>query len=153
MKTALISGTFIAFILSIGVWHRTTISAVAQPDEHSLQQRIVSKEREELDSLKTGNIELFSSLLADDAVFVDVGGADNKANVVKRTADFRLTEYAMDDIRFVSVSANSGLIVYKLAEKGTSHGKEFAGTVYVSALWAERSGHWVCLFSQETAAT
>lgn len=119
----------------------------------SLMQQIVSKEREELDSLKTGKMELFSSLLADEAVFVNAHGSADKAEVVKNTSDFRLQEYSMEDVRFVPVSDGSGLIVYKLTEKGTSHGKEFAAEVYVSALWTERAGKWICLFSQETAAT
>jgi len=58
----------------------------------------------------------------------------------------------MDDVRFVPVSADSGLIVYTLTESGTSHGKEFAAKVNVSALWLKRDGKWLCAFSQETAA-
>jgi hypothetical protein len=113
---------------------------------------MVSKEREELDSLKTGNMELFASLLADEAVFVDAHGSASKAEVMKNASDFRLQEYSMEDVRFVPVSEASGLIAYKLTEKGISHGKEFAAQVYVSALWTERGGKWICLFSQETSA-
>jgi hypothetical protein len=122
------------------------------PSGSPMQQQIVSKEREELDSLKTGNMELFASLLADEAVFVDAHGSASKAEVVKNTSDFRLQEYSMEDVRFVPVSETSGLIAYKLTEKGISHGKEFAAQVYVSALWTARGGKWICLFSQETSA-
>jgi hypothetical protein len=62
------------------------------------------------------------------------------------------TEYAIEDVRFVPLSDASGLISYKIAEKGVSHGHEFAAHVYVSSIWAERGGKWACLFSQETAA-
>jgi hypothetical protein len=58
----------------------------------------------------------------------------------------------MDNIGFVPISANTGLITYRIAEKGVSHGKEFSARVYVSSLWTERGNRWVCLFSQETAA-
>jgi hypothetical protein len=58
----------------------------------------------------------------------------------------------MDDVRFVPLSVTSGLIEYKIAEKGVSHGKEFAAQAYISSIWAEREGKWLCLFSQETAA-
>lgn len=58
----------------------------------------------------------------------------------------------MEHVRFVPLSAKSGLIAYKISETGTSHGKSFSAKVYVSAIWAERGGKWVCLFSQETAA-
>jgi hypothetical protein len=58
----------------------------------------------------------------------------------------------MDDVRFVPLSVTSGLIVYKITEKGVSHGRDFAVQAYISSIWAERAGKWVCLFSQETGA-
>jgi hypothetical protein len=119
----------------------------------SLEQQIVSKEREAVDALKAGNVELFGSLLADDAVLVDSHGPATKAQVLQNVAGFRISEYSMEDVRFVPVSDKSGLITYKFTESGTSHGKEFSATVYVSTLYAQRGGKWVSLFSQETAAT
>jgi hypothetical protein len=117
-----------------------------------LQQQIVSKEREELECLKTGDLKHFAELLADDAIFVDDHGAASKSEIVEHTAEFRLTEYTIDDVKFVPLSTKSGLISYKIRERGNSHGKEFTAQVYVSALWAERGGKIVCVFSQETAA-
>ena len=118
----------------------------------SLQDQIVSKEREELDTLKSGNLEQFAALLAEDAMFVDTHGPAGKAEIVKNTAEFRLADYSMEGVRFVPVSADSGLITYKITESGASHGHQFTATVYVAALWAKRAGKWFCLFSQETAA-
>jgi hypothetical protein len=117
-----------------------------------MQQRIVAKESEELDALKNGDLNAFASLLADEAVFLNARGPSTKADVIKHIAEFKLLEYSMQDVKFVPVSRNSGLIAYKLTEKGVSHGKEFTDQVYVSALWTEREGKWVCLFSQETEA-
>jgi hypothetical protein len=117
----------------------------------SMQQQIVAKESEELDALKSGDLNVFASLLADEAVFLNARGPSSKAEVVKHVAEFKLLEYSIDDVRFVPVSKNSGLITYKLTEKGAVHGKEFTDHVYISALWTERGSKWVCLFSQETA--
>ncbi len=55
-------------------------------DEDSLQKTIVEQERKELDCLKTGNMELFSTLIANDAVFVNARGTAGKAEVVKNTS-------------------------------------------------------------------
>lgn len=148
MKTAFTSVMLIAFVIS-------KLPSVAADTSHSmdaLQQQIVSKEREELDSLKTGGLERFASLLADDALFVDAHGPASKAEVMENVSGFRLLDYSMENVRFVPFSAESGLITYTVTEKGISHGKEFAAHVYVSAVWAKRAGRWVCLFSQETAA-
>ena len=118
----------------------------------SLQQQIVAKESEGLDALKTGHVEIFASLTADEAVFVDAAGPTTKAEVIKNVAGFTLTDHSMEDVRFVQLSAESGLISYKIHEKGVSHGHEFAAQAYVSSIWAQRAGKWMCLFSQETAA-
>ena len=118
----------------------------------TLEDQVVAQERAELECLKTGDMTTFASLLADDAVFVDARGADGKATVVEHTAAVRLHEYTMSEVKVIPISADSAMIVYKLAQRGSSHGKEFAGEVRASALWVKRSGKWQCVFSQETAA-
>jgi len=127
-------------------------AAIGSAQPQSLQQQIVAKERQGLDDLKTGNYDEFASLTADDAVFVDSHGPATKAEVMDHTREFRLSDYSMEDVRFVQLSAKSGLIVYTISETGTSHGKPFSAKVHVSSIWAERGGKWVCVFSQETAA-
>jgi hypothetical protein len=130
----------------------TAFSHAQQRPGDALRDEIVAQERSGLDALKIGDVKAFTDSLADDAVFVDSQGPASKDVVVKNVADFRLREYAMSDIRFVALSADSGLLVYRMAENGTSHGKEFAAKVNVSSIWLRRNGRWVCLFSQETAA-
>lgn len=124
----------------------------AESSGDTLKQPILSKEREELECLKTGDLKHFGELLADDAIFVDDHGPVSKSEIVEHTAEFRLTEYTIDDVKFVPLSTTSGLISYKIRERGNSHSKEFTAQVYVSALWEERGGKMVCVFSQETAA-
>ena len=126
------------------------ISAYAQQD--TLKEKILAHERQGLDSLKTGDLAAFGASTADEAVFVDAHGPADKAQVLKNTAEFRLTEYAIEDVHFLPLSSKSGLIAYHLTESGTSHGKQFTAKVYVSSIWAVRKGKWLCLFSQETAA-
>lgn len=143
-----------ALLLGSDASHTTTGMAAAQVVQGTptLEQRITALERKELDAIKDGNINLFSDLLAEDAVFLNNRGFGDKALVVKNTSAFKLTEYSMEHVKVVPLSANSGLIAYRLTEKGNSHGQEISGQVYASAAWAERGGKWVCLFSQETPA-
>jgi hypothetical protein len=61
-------------------------------------------------------------------------------------------DYSMDDVKVVPLSQNSGLIAYKLTQKVSSHAKEFSTQAFASAIWAERNGKWVCIFTQETPA-
>jgi hypothetical protein len=122
----------------------------SQRDENVMERQIIAKEREGLDALKAGDLERFGNLTADEAVLVDAHGPASKAQVLKNVAGFTLTEYSMEDVRFVPISAETGLISYKITEKGVSHGKEFTAQAYVSSVWTERSKQWLCLFSQET---
>jgi len=116
----------------------------------SLQEQIVAKEREGLDALKTGNLDIFAKSTADEAIMVDAQGPATKAQVLKNVGEFKLTDYSIDDLKFVPVSATTGLITYKITESGVSHGHEFTAKAYVSSLWTKRAGRWLCLFSQET---
>lgn len=58
----------------------TAIAAFAQQD--TLQSKVLAKERQGLDCLKTGNLAEFAALTADDAIFVDAHGPANKAQVI-----------------------------------------------------------------------
>ena len=118
----------------------------------SFRDQIIAQERAELDALKTGDMTTFSNLVAEDAVFLDSQGPAGKAVIVQHTVEFRLHDYTMSGVQVVPASPDSGLIIYKIDETGTSHGKEFKASVYVSALWVKRGGKWQCAFSQETAA-
>jgi hypothetical protein len=120
--------------------------------DSSMQEKVTAKEREGLEALKTGDVAHFGELTADDAVFVDPHGIASKADVMKNVAGFRLTDFTMEDVKFLQVSDKAGLISYKLTEKGVTHGKDFTAMVFVSSIWAERNGKWLCEFSQETTA-
>jgi ketosteroid isomerase-like protein len=104
----------------------------AQTD--SLKDQIVAQERAGLDALKTGDLTAFANATADDAIFVDGAGPASKEQVMKNVAGFRLTGYTMTDVRFVALSADSGLIVYRVTETGVSRGKEFTSKVIVSSI-------------------
>lgn len=125
-------------------------AALAQ--DGPLAREVLAKERQELDTLKSGDYDQFASLLADDAMFVDAHGPATKEVVVSNTKEFRLQDYTIENPKFVRVSKDSLMLIYKITESGISHGHSFSATVYASALWAKRNGKWLCLFSQETAA-
>jgi Domain of unknown function (DUF4440) len=148
------TATFVALLVSHSVALRTAglttqIAATTPPED--IQQQVVAAERRGLDALKAGDVAEFGRLTADEAVFVDDHGPASKAEVLKNVAGFTLTDYSMEDVRFVPISWRTGLISYKTTEKGSSHGHEFSAQVYVSSVWTKRGNDWVCLFSQETA--
>jgi ketosteroid isomerase-like protein len=118
----------------------------------ALREQIIAQERAGLDALKTGDLAKFGASIAEDAVFVDAHGPATKAEIMEHTAEFRLHDYTMSDVRFIPLSSESGMIIYLVTESGTSHGKDFSARAYVSSLWRKRGGKWLCEFSQETGA-
>jgi ketosteroid isomerase-like protein len=127
-------------------------SFASHATDSSLQEQVVAKEREELDALKSGDHQAFANLIAEEAIFLDPRGHGTKAEVVEHASDFRLIDYVMENIKFVPVGSDSGVVAYKLTQRGNAHGHEFTSVVYASALWTKRGSKWVCLFSQETPA-
>jgi ketosteroid isomerase-like protein len=117
-----------------------------------MQEKVVAAEKAGLDALKAGDLARFGELTADDALFVDTHGPASKAQVLNNVVGFRLTDYSMGDVAFKRLAADSGMITYKISETGNSHGRDFTVQVYVTSIWVQRGGKWVCLFSQETAA-
>ena len=139
-------------LVAIGYAQPQKSAEASESPTDALRERIVAQERAGLDALKTGDLTVFGASTADDAIFVDAHGPATKAEVMEHTAEFRLHDYTMADVKFIPLAADSGLIVYTLTESGASHGKEFTARVYVSSLWLKRDGKWLCEFSQETAA-
>ncbi len=132
------------------------VQASAQTKQHptdaanSLRDEIVAQERAGLEALKSGDIPAFADSTAPDAVFADASSIATKTEVVKNVANFHLREFTMTDMHFLALSPESGLIVYRLAESDSSHGKDFTAKAIVSAIWAKRGGKWQRLLSQET---
>jgi hypothetical protein len=58
----------------------------------------------------------------------------------------------MEDIHFIPLTDNSGIVIYKLTQKASAGGREFTSVVHSSATWVQRDGKWVSVFSQETPA-
>jgi hypothetical protein len=158
LKQGQLKLSLLTFVLLIGAAIGAFGFSRAQPGarvthqgfQNTLEKQIVDKEREGLDALKTGDTDHFGRLMARDAVFVDDHGPATRADVLQHVGGFKLLSYSMADVRFVPITARSGLIVYTITESGTSHGHKFSAKAYVSSLWEQRGNDWLCLFSQET---
>jgi hypothetical protein len=125
----------------------------ATPEDEALKQEVLAKEREGLEALKAGDVERFGRLTAEDALFIDSNGRATKVEVLKNVQGFKLLDFTIQDVAFRALSATSGLLLYRLDSRGVFQGKEVTTHNHVASIWAKRRGTWVCLFSQETAAS
>jgi uncharacterized protein (TIGR02246 family) len=127
-------------------------STLSNAQANSLQQQVLAHERQELDALKNADYKAFAALIAEDAVFLNPHGHAGKKEVIEHVSDFKLLDYTISDVHFVKLSDHSGLVAYKLSQHISAGGKDFTTTVFASAVWEQRNGHWLTLFSQETPA-
>ncbi len=128
------------------------ITALTTASAADLKDQIVAKEREELEALKSADYKKFADLIADDAIFLNPGGPGTKMQVVEQSSHFKLLDFSMDDIKFLPLTDNSGIVIYKLTQKASAGGREFTSVVHASATWVQRNGRWFSIFSQETPA-
>jgi uncharacterized protein DUF4440 len=125
-------------------------SVTAGPN--TLSGKITAKEHAVLDAMKRGDVREVADLTADEALSVDEHGPQPKAQRPKEDPAYRLNSYIMENVRFIEVGPDSGLITYKLTKAGTRNSKPFTSKSYVSSLWITRGGNWLRLFTQETNA-
>jgi hypothetical protein len=158
-RTVIILLAALSIASSLAIGHNVLAKSAARSfasggdtQPSSEEQQIVTREREGLDALRAGNVQRFADLTDENGIFIDAQGPASKAQVVKNVAGFTLSEYSMDDLKFVALSKDSGLITYKIHEKGNSHGKDFDARAYVSSIWTKKGKNWLCTFSQETGA-
>ena len=126
----------------VGVSSGVGVSAGVNMSDEAMRDALVAQERAGLEALKAGDVAGFAAMVGEEAVFVDDHGPATKAEVVKNVGGFRIIDYSMEDVRLVRVSDAAGVIVYRLTEHGSSHGKEFNAVVYVSTLYVMRGGKW-----------
>jgi hypothetical protein len=153
------SFTSIALISLAGAFSLQTLgTAAAQSPEapsltagpNTMSGQITAKEHEILDDLKNGEMQSFAALTADEALAVDSHGAHPKIQRPQKDSNYQLKSYTIENIRFIEVAPDTGLITYKLTKSGTLNSKPFTTKSYVSSLWITRGGNRVRLFTQET---
>jgi uncharacterized protein YndB with AHSA1/START domain/ketosteroid isomerase-like protein len=131
-----------------GDYLKKPVPVSAQAD---LLEQITAQERKRLDARKAGSTAAFADMIAEDAVFVDSRGPEDKAAVVEHASDSKLKDYFMDTVKLVYNTATSGLITYKRTEKTIAgKNKEVASDFFVSVFWVQRDGKWLCVFSNES---
>jgi hypothetical protein len=110
-------------------------------------------EKQVLEAWKNQNLSTLQSLLRDDYVQIAGPGPERmtKAEVLKAVPQARITDYTLEDIRFVRLNRDAAILTYKLTLKGLPDDKGlFANPAYVSASWVHQETAWLSVFRQWT---
>ncbi len=114
---------------------------------------LIRLETEIWQALVDGDAEADARLLADDFVGVyPTGFADRSDHVNQIAAGPTIRSYELSDARMLGVSESAVLLSYRAVYARVSEAAQ-QEAMYVSSLWCRRGGHWVNVFSQDTADT
>jgi hypothetical protein len=91
------------------------------------------------EAVKNKDWNTFGSVLTDDFVLV----SDMKANL-------NLRDYSMEDVKVKELGKETALLTYILRQKDSQRGKGFSSQDYLSAVYVNRGGKWLCVFAQFT---
>jgi hypothetical protein len=110
-------------------------------------------EKQILEALKNHNAGTLQSLLRDDYAEISGPGPGrmSKMEVLKALPRLRITDYTMEDVRFLSLDRDAGILTYKLSLKVPPGEQEhFATPAYVSSTWVRQDLSWLSVFRQWT---
>ncbi len=131
--------------------------AVSQPamSSHAADEKaVMANENRILDLFPKKDIATLKTLIADDALGVDMTGAMPVSEIFKQfpTMDMKITTQKTSDFKFLWVDANTVVVSYTWTGSGTTMGQPVPSPTYSSTVWTKRAGKWMAVFHQETVA-
>jgi hypothetical protein len=106
------------------------------------------------DALRRGDAEADAALLAEDFLGVYASGFAGRSEHAGELANGpTVAEFELNEARLMVLSDRDVLLCYRADWRRSSAGSPAAKeSMYVSSLWSKRSGQWLNVFSQDTAA-
>ena len=106
-----------------------------------------------LEAFKKADASTLQALLRND--YVEVAGPNaerlTREEVVKALVPSRITDYALEDVRWVRLNQDAAILTYKLTLRGTPDDKgHFAQPASVASAWARGEMGWLSVFRDWT---
>ena len=123
--------------------NRATVEATLAADEIRINEAYVK-----------GDVATMKRLIPADGFTMDMHGlrAVDDMFAMLATADLRVTEQALTNMKFIWADDNTVVLTYAWTGKGTVNGGRVPALLYASTVWTRRGDAWVALFHQETNA-
>ena len=159
MKRLLVTGAVVATLL-VGVGMTSSCITRGRPTNNwveaspQLAELISKQEIGVWEALKKKDKLADRNLLAEDFIGVYKDGFGNRAEHIAQIDDkYQLTEYKLENVRVLMISADSAMIVYRATCSATgTWASDCAQPMYISSLWIRQDSNWVNVFSQDTYA-
>ena len=130
------------------------LEAQAPPDRAAIEKTLMNNEIKILEAFGKRDAAFLKSLIADDAVGVDMMGVSPTADLIKElpALDLKISEQKLTDFNYLWIDADTVVVTYTWTGKGTFMSQPLPSPLYSSSVWHKRANRWRSVFHQETQA-
>jgi uncharacterized protein (TIGR02246 family) len=118
---------------------------------NSLEEALITREKEVWDAIRKKDMQRFASFLAEDQLYVSDEGVRSKAESVKALGEATIPDIKLDDWKVLMIDKDAAIVTYRATATPPACGPEMASPVSRNTtVWAKRGGKWLAVFHQDT---
>lgn len=144
----------LVLLVSAGVASAQTNEKGSKAGKSSVEDQLISMEKQAWEAWKNKNGGYFQTFLADDAVLISGSGVEGKAAAVKSISSMpcEVRGYSLDNFKLIMIEKNTALLTYSAKQDYSCNGKAGPPQVWASSIFVKRGGKWLNISHQETTA-
>jgi ketosteroid isomerase-like protein len=106
------------------------------------------------DALVRNDASAVAAFMADDWVFVGPSGVTPKADIIGWIASGRLAHHTMKTVgpARVALYGNTAIVTARKTSTGAWEGAEYAADEWISEVYVQKDGRWMCVLSHKATA-
>ncbi len=130
------------------------LEAQAPPDRAAIEKTLMNNEIKILEAFGKRDAAFLKSMIADDAIGVDMMGVSPTADLLRElpALDLKISEQKLTDFNYLWIDPNTVVVTYTWTGTGTFMGQPLPSPLYSSSVWHKRANGWRSVFHQETQA-
>jgi hypothetical protein len=133
--------------------HGDAIAPIPPADQSSIQDMLVSLEKQSWVAWKDRDGKFFERFLSDDHVEVGFSGPNDKATVVTGVASpaCMVKSYSIENFKVVLLAPDAAVVTYHAAQDTTCNGKPVPSPAWASSIYIKRGDRWLNAVYQQSA--
>jgi len=128
------------------------IASVSFAQMSDVAKKVVEKEKEMYESIKSGDLTQFKANLADNFLSVYAEGMFNRSQEIENIGNLTINAYKFSDVKTMELADGVVSMSYKLSSEGSWNGESFSGDYYASSIWVMKDGTWKAVFHTDISA-
>mgnify|MGYP003347288757 CR=1 FL=1 len=133
--------------------HKAAPAPAAAMDKAATEKALIANEQKINDAVVKSDVATMKTLVAAEAIAADDSGFMNVEEFYKLMATpgaVKVTDVKLSDFKVLWVDANTAVLTYTFAAKGTMAGQPIKSPTYSSSVYNKRGDKWLVVFHQET---